>query len=83
MPGPVPAMVEMVPSEGNFPHAVVARVGDVDGAVGGNRDGTGSVQLSGGRRTSIAAESRGAGARDAWSRYHWHRSSERYGRAIP
>ena len=44
--------------EGDFPHAVVARIGDVDCAVGGNGDGTGSVQLGGGRRTSVAAEAR-------------------------
>src|ERR1039457_4373958 len=52
------------PIQGNFPHAVVARVSDVDGAVGGNRDRTGPIQLSSSRRTSVAAESCGAGARN-------------------
>ena len=36
----------------------------VSGAVGGNRDRTGPIQLSSSRRTSVAAESCGAGARN-------------------
>ena len=61
---PVPASVLIVPPGRNDAHAVVQRIGDVDGVVRPERDVLGALESRQGRGTAVAAESRDAGAGD-------------------